>query len=328
MRKRNSLWFVIAGMLLTCSLLFSLSAVLAEDYPTKPLRLIVPFPPGGSNDIVGRQIAAKLVDLLGKQVIVENRGGAGTVIGTEQVAKSNPDGYTLLLSGNAYTIAPSLNKQLPYDPATSLIPIARLGTGPAVLTVHPSLPVNSVKELIAYLKQNPRKVVCASVGIGTFNHLGAELFRIMAGVDFKIVQFKGGGPATVDHIGGHAPLMFGSLTQAMPQIKAGKVKPLGTGGLKRNAALPDLPTISEAGVPGYESNIWWGVHAPAGTPKAVTDRLEKELKAILNAPDTQKMFQAQGADADYLDSAEFGKFITSESIKWARVIKESDIKPE
>jgi tripartite-type tricarboxylate transporter receptor subunit TctC len=328
MKNRSPQLFLAVGMLLAVSMLFSLSMAFAADssYPSKPVRLIVPFAPGGSNDIIGRQIAAQLTERLGKQVIVENRGGAGAVIGMEMVAKSEPDGYTLLLSGNAYTIAPSLHQNLPYDPAKSLIPIARLGTGPAVLTVYPNLPVNSVKELIAYAKQNPGKLVCASVGVGTFNHLGAELFKIMAGVDFKIVQFKGGGPATTDHLGGHAQIMFGSLTQAIPHIKSGKLKAFGTGGSKRNAALPDVPTIAEAGVPGYESTIWWGIHAPAGTPKPIGERLQKELKAILSAPETEKMFQDQGADTDYLGSAEFGKFIETETVKWTRVIKESNIK--
>ncbi|MBU2053977.1 MAG: tripartite tricarboxylate transporter substrate binding protein [Proteobacteria bacterium] len=301
--------------------------VAAQTYPTKPIRIIVPFAPGGSNDIIGRQIAARLTERLGKQVIVENRGGAGAVIGMELVANSEPDGYTLLLSGNAYTIAPSLYK-LPYDPVKAFVPVARLGTGPAVLTIHPSVPVNSVKELIALAKQKPGKLICASVGVGTFNHLGAELFKIMAGVDFMIVQFKGGGPAAADQLGGHSQIMFGSLTLAMPHIKSEKLKALGVGGLKRSAVLPNVPTIAEAGVPGYESSIWWGIHAPAGTPKTIVDRLDKELAVILTSPETQKMFHDQGAEVDYMGPEEFGKFISAETAKWARVVKEGNIKAE
>jgi tripartite-type tricarboxylate transporter receptor subunit TctC len=166
------------------------------------------------------------------------------------------------------------------------------------------------------------------VGVGTFNHIGAELFKIMAGVDFMIVQFKGGGPATTDQLGGHSQIMFGSLTQAMPHIKSEKLKALGVGGLKRNAVLPDVPTIAEAGIPGYESSIWWGIHAPAGTPKTIVDRLHKELTVILTSPETQKMFHDQGAEVDYMGPAEFGKFISAETAKWARVVKEGNIKAE
>ena len=328
MKNKRAQWFRILGILVAFSMLSSLSvAFAAEPYPTKPVRIIVPFPPGGSNDIIARLIAARLTERFGKQVIVENRPGAGTVIGVELVAKSDPDGYTLLLSGSAFTINPALYK-LPYDPVKAFAPIAKLGSGPALLTVHPSVPANSVKELIALLKKNPGKMICSSVGIGTFNHLGAELFKLMAGVDFKIVQFKGGGPATTDQLGGHSQLMFGSLMQVLAHVKSGKLRGLGTGGLKRSAALPDIPTISEAGLPGYESSIWWGIHAPAGTPQAILDRLQKELSEIVNSPEMQKIFQDQGAEVDYLAPAEFNKFVAAEIAKWGRVVKEANIKVE
>ena len=328
MKNKRAQWFRILGILVAFSMLSSLSvAFAAEPYPTKPVRIIVPFPPGGSNDIIARLIAARLTERFGKQVIVENRPGAGTVIGVELVAKSDPDGYTLLLSGSAFTINPALYK-LPYDPVKAFAPIAKLGSGPALLTVHPSVPANSVKELIALLKKNPGKMICSSVGIGTFNHLGAELFKLMAGVDFKIVQFKGGGPATTDQLGGHSQLMFGSLMQVLAHVKSGKLRGLGTGGLKRSAALPDIPTISEAGLPGYESSIWWGIHAPAGTPQAILNRLQKELSEIVNSPEMQKIFQDQGAEVDYLAPAEFNKFVAAEITKWGRVVKEANIKVE
>lgn len=328
MKNKKLRWFIISGML-AFWMLFALSGSFAAEssYPTKPVRIIVPFPPGGSNDIIARLIAARLTERFGKQVIVENRPGAGTVIGVELVAKSDPDGYTLLLSGSAFTINPALYK-LPYDPAKAFAPIAKLGAGPALLTVHPSVPANSVRELITLLKKNPGKMICASVGIGTFNHLGAELFKLMAGVDFKIVQFKGGSPATTDQLGGHSQLMFGSLMQVLAHVKSGKLRGLGTGGLKRSAALPDVPTISEAGVPGYESSIWWGVHAPAGTPPAILDRLQKELSEIVNAPEMHKIFQDQGAEVDYLAPVEFNKFVAAEITKWGRVVKEANIKVE
>ncbi len=329
MKSKKIRRFMILGMLIGFSMLTLLSAAFAAEsaYPTKTVRIIVPFPPGGSNDIVARLIAAKLSERFGKQVIVENRPGAGTVIGVEAVAKAEPDGYTLLLSGSAFTINPALYK-LPYDPAKAFAPVAKLGSGPALLTVHPSVPANSVRELIALLKQKPGKMICSSVGIGTFNHLGAELFKLMAGVDFKIVQFKGGGPATTDQLGGHSQLMFGSLMQVLAHVKSGKLRGLGTGGLKRSSALPDVPTISEAGVPGYESSIWWGIHAPAGTPQAILDRLQLELSEIVTAPEMHKIFQDQGAEVDYLAPAEFNKFVAAEITKWGRVVKEAHIKVE
>jgi len=328
MEKMRIQLFGILGILLAFSVLVSLPAAWAADasYPSKTVRIVVPFTPGGSNDIVARLIAEKLSERFHKQVIVENRGGAGTIIGAEMVAKSEPDGYTMLLSGNAFTITPALYK-LPYDPAKAFIPVARLGAGPCVLTLHPSVPANSVKEVIALLKEKPGKMICASVGVGTFNHLGAELFKIMAGVDFTIVQFKGGGPATADQLGGHSHLMFGSLTQAIPHLKSGKLKGVGTGGLKRSVVLPDMPTIAET-LPGYESVIWWGIHAPAGTPQGIVDRWQKELNGILNTPEIQKRFIDEGGEVEYLGSADFGKFISGETAKWARVVKEGNIKAE
>jgi tripartite-type tricarboxylate transporter receptor subunit TctC len=303
------------------------AAAAADSYPSKPVRLVIPFPPGGSNDIVGRLIGAKLTERLGKQVIVDNRGGAGGVIGSEQVAKSEPDGYTLLIVSAAYAFNPSLYK-LPFDPMKSFVPVAKLGSGPNSLVVHPGVPANSVKELIALAKKEPGKLVCASAGVGSFQHLGSELFRMMAGIDVMIVQFKGGGPAMIDQLGGHSQISLGSLIQTLPHIQSGKFRVLGTGGSKRSAILPNVPTIAEAGVPGYEATNWWGILAPAGTPQAVVDRLSKELSVILTSEDTKKMFLNEGAEVDHLGPAEFGQFISAEIAKWGRVVKEADIKVE
>jgi len=299
----------------------------AQTYPVKPLRLIIPFPPGGSNDIVGRLIATKLTERLGKQVVADNRGGAGGVIGTEVAAKSEPDGHTLLIISSAYAINPSLYK-LPYDPTKAFTPVAKLGTGPNVLTVHPSVPVKSVKELIALAKEKPGKLNFAAAGVGSFQHLGTELFRMLAGIDVAIVQFKGGGPAMIDVIGGHTDAALGSLIQFMPHIKSGKLKALGTGGAKRSVVLPDVPTIAEAGVSGYAANNWWGILAPAGTPPSIVNRLHKELLVILSSAETQKRFLDQGAEVDEMGPAEFGPFIAAETAKWARVVKEAGIKVE
>lgn len=317
------------GVLLVLSIVLALSigVASAQTYPTKPVRLIIPFPPGGSNDIVGRLIATKLSERLGKQVIAENHGGAGGVLGTEIAAKSEPDGYTLLIISAAYAMNPSLYK-VPYDPVKSFVPVAMLGTGPNVLTVHPSVPVNSVKDLIALAKEKPGKLNFAAAGVGSFQHLGTELFKSLAGIDFMIVQFKGGGPSMIDVLGGHTQAAIGSLIQFMPHIKSGKLKALGTGGSKRSVVLPDVPTIAEAGVPGYEANNWWGVIAPAGTPKPIVDRLNKELTVILSSAETQKQFLAQGAEVVQMGMAEFGSHIATETTKWARVVKEGNIKAE
>ena len=299
----------------------------AQSYPGKPVRLIIPFPPGGSNDIVGRFIATKLTERLGKQVVVDNRGGAGGVIGTEAAAKSESDGYTLLIISSAYAINTSLYK-LPYDPGKAFTPIAKLGTGPNVFAIHPGVPVKSVKEFIALAKEKPGQLNFAAAGVGSFQHLGSELFKSMTGIDVGIVQFKGGGPAMIDVIGGHTHAALGSLIQFMPHIKSGKVKALGTGGAKRSVTLPDVPTISEAGVPGYEANNWWGVLAPAGTPRPIIDRLYKDISVILSSSETQKVFGDQGAEVDKLSPAEFGPYIVAETAKWGKVIKEANIKAE
>ncbi len=323
--------FKMFGMLLALLLMLAVFAVsgfaAADPYPTKPIRLIIPFPPGGSNDIVGRLIAAKLSESLGKQVVVDNRGGAGGVIGSEMAAKSAPDGYTLLIASAAYGFNPALYK-LPFDPVKSFIPIAKLGSGPNSLTVHPSVPATTVKELIALMKAKPGQMICGSAGVGSFQHMGTELFKMMAGVDFKIVQFKGGGPAMIDQLGGHSQFSFGSLIQTLPHVQSGKFRILATGGLKRSAALPNVPTISEAGVPGYEATNWWGILAPAGTPAPIAEKLSQEIKTVLGSAEVKALFQKEGADVDYLGPAEFGPFIEKEITKWGKVVKEANIKVE
>jgi tripartite-type tricarboxylate transporter receptor subunit TctC len=329
MKSMKSLPFKTLGILLALCMVLALAtaAAAAEAYPTKPIRLIVPFPPGGSNDIIGRLIAAQLTERLGKQVYVENHAGAGGVLGTEIVAKSKPDGYTLLIISAAHAFNASLYK-LPYDHEKAFIPIAKLATGPNALVVYPGLPANSVKDIVALAKEKPGNLKFAAAGIGSFQHLGTELFRMQAGIDIMIVQFKGGGPSVIDVMGGHTDAALASLIMVMSHIQSGKLKALGTGGAKRSVALPDVPTIAEAGVPGYEANNWWGILAPAGTPQVITDRLNKELSAILSSAETRKQFLTQGAEVDQMGQIEFGKFITAETKKWARVVKEANIKVE
>ncbi len=323
MRTIHSLLLKGAGLLL----LALTTVASAQDYPTKPVRLIIPFPPGGSNDVVGRLFATKLGERLGKQVIVDNRGGAGGTIGTDLAANAPKDGYTLLVISLAHAVNPWLYK-LPYDPIKAFTPITILGSGPNVLVVNPQLPVKSVKELIALAKKEPGKVQYASAGIGSFQHLGGELFKLMAGVNLLHVPFKGGGPAMIDVIGGHTKVMFSSLVQTTPHIKSGKLRPLGVGGLTRNPVLPDVPTIAEAGVPDYEAVNWWGLVAPAGVPAAVVERVHKEIAAIQDDPEVRKQFANQGASVVKMSTAEFAQHMVKEMNKWGRVVKESGIKAQ
>jgi tripartite-type tricarboxylate transporter receptor subunit TctC len=299
----------------------------AQNYPTKPVRLIVPFPPGGSNDIVGRLMAQELTEKLGKQVVVDNRGGAGGVLGTEIAANADPDGHTLLVISVAYAFNPAMYK-LRFDPEQAFVPISILGTGPNALTVTPKLPANSVKELIALAKAQPGKLNYASSGVGTFQHLGSELFRIMAGVNIVHVPFKGGGPAMADVIAGNTEICLGSLIQMIPHVDSKRLRLLGIGGLKRAKIYPNVPTIAEAGVPGYDSSNWWGLLAPAKTPPAVVTRLRAETGKILAQPELQKKFESQGAETVKMSPDEFGRFIKTEIVKWTKVVKEAGIKAE
>ena len=299
----------------------------AKDYPTKPIRLIIPFPPGGSNDVVGRMIATKLSEQLGKQVVVDNRAGAGGVVGTELAAKAANDGYTLQIVSIAHAVNPWLYK-LPYDPIKSFAPISILASGPNVVAANPGLPVSSISELIALAKQKPGQVQYASAGVGSFQHLGGELFKLEAGVDMLHVPFKGGGPAMIDVIGGHTKLLFSSLVQTTPHIRSGKLKALAVGGSKRSQVLPDVPTVAEAGVPTYEAVNWWGVVAPAGTPAPIIERLHKAVEEVQGSPEVQKQFDAEGAEIVRMSPAEFGSFMEKEMSKWGRVVKEGGIKAE
>jgi tripartite-type tricarboxylate transporter receptor subunit TctC len=320
MPRLRTILLTAAGFLLALT-----AAAAAQDYPTKPVRLIIPFPPGGSNDVVGRLIATKLGEQLGKQVVVENRAGAGGTIGTELAAKAAPDGYTLQIVSIAHAVNPWLYGKLPYDPIKSFTPIAILASGPNVLAINPTLPVNSVKELVALAKQKPGELQYASAGVGSFQHLGGELFKLEAGVNMLHVPFKGGGPAMIDVIGGHTRLLFSSLVQTTPHIRTGKLKALGVGGAKRSPVLPDVPTIAEAGVPSYEAVNWWGLVAPAGTPAPIIARLHKAVQEVQNAPDVQKQFDSEGAEIVRMSPAEFGDFMEKQMARWGRVVKEAGI---
>ena len=299
----------------------------AQTYPTKPVRFIVAFAPGGAADIIGRIVAAQLSEQLGEQIVVDNRGGAGGVIGTEIAAKAKPDGYTLLLFSSAHTINPSLYK-LPYDPVKDLTPIARMAAGVSALVVHPSVPASSVRDLVALARKNPGKLDFASGGVGSFTHVATALFRMLAGIDIMIVQYKGVGPAVTDLLGGHTQASISTLSAFMTHINAGRLKVLGIGGSKRSVVLPNVPTIAEAGVPGYEASPWFGIAAPGGTPKAIVDKLNKDLSVVLTAAKTKQRLLDQGAEVEHMGPAEFGPFVAAEMAKWARVIKQGNIKAQ
>ncbi len=321
MSRLRSITIQAAGLLIALT-----TSVAAQDYPNRPVRLIIPFPPGGSNDVVGRMIGTQLSEQLGKQVIVDNRAGAGGVVGTEIVSKAPPDGYTLGVISLAHAVNPWLYK-LPYDPIKGFAAIGIMGTGPNVLVVHPSLPVRTTQELIALAKAKPGDLQYASAGIGSFQHLGSELFKLTAKADILHVPFKGGGPAMTDVLGGHTKIMFSSLVQTTPHIKSGKLLALGTGGSKRSTVLPDIPTISE-GLPGYTAENWWGIVAPAGTPPAIIKRLHAALSAAQDTEAVTKQFSSEGASVVKMSSEEFGKYMVSEMNKWERVVKEGGIKAE
>jgi tripartite-type tricarboxylate transporter receptor subunit TctC len=312
----------------TAGFLIALTTVAtAQEYPTRPVRLIIPFPPGGFNDIVGRIIAMQLTERLGKQFIPDNRTGAGGVVGTELGAHAPPDGYTLTIASLALTINPWFNK-LDYDPIKSFAPVAILATAPNVISIQPGLPVKSVKDLIALAKEKPGKLQYASAGVGSFMHLGPELFKAMAHVDLLHVPFRGAGPALIDVMGGNTHLSFASVPSSIVHFRSGKLRALGVGSLKRNALIPDVPTIDESGLPGYEFANWIGIVAPAGTPDAIVTKLHKEISAIQDSPDMLKQFANEGAEVVRMSPAEYGKFIAAQTEKWGRLIKEAGIKPQ
>jgi tripartite-type tricarboxylate transporter receptor subunit TctC len=319
----SSLIIILAALAVSGSP--ALAAADSEKYPARPIRLIVPQAPGGSNDIMARYVANHLTTSLGKQVVVDNRPGAEGIIGTEMVARSSPDGYTLLMASAAFTMNPAVRK-LPYDPLRAFDWVAMLGTGPTVLTVGPSLPVTTVKDVIAIAKSKPGTITMATAG--GFQHFGTALFRSLSGCDFIVVLYKGGFPAMIDVMGGQAHMTVGSIVQSIPHIRSGKLKPLATGGATRAATLPDLPTIAEAGVPGYDASNFWALATAAGTPYAAIATLNTEIANFLRMPETQKRFTNEGAEVDIRTPAEIKKMIPVDMAKWAKVAKEAGMRSE
>ena len=303
------------------------TTVYAQSYPTKPIKLVVPFPPAGSTDLSARAVANKLGERLGQPVVIENKPGAAGNIGAEVVAKSAPDGYTLLVGTvGTHAINASLYSKMPFDHLKDFVPVILLSTTPNVLVVHPSLPVKDVKELIALAKSKPNHLTFASSGNGTSIHLSGELFKSMAGVQMTHVPYKGSGPMLIDVMGGQVNLTFDNLSASIQHIRSGKLKPLAITTATRSPAMPELPTIAESGVPGYDSSSWNAIFAPAGTPKEIVERLAKELGAILQTPETKKFFSDQGAEAGGGTPEQLAAFVRAETAKWAKAVKDSGAK--
>jgi tripartite-type tricarboxylate transporter receptor subunit TctC len=290
-------------------------------YPSRPIRLIVPQAPGGSNDIMARFIGGQLGERWSRQVVVDNRPGAEGIIGSEIVARANPDGYTLLMASTAFTMNPAMMRKLPYDPIKDFDFAATLGRAPVLITVGPSLQVNSVKELVAVGKSKPNYITMASAG--GFMHFVSAMFRSHAGMDAVIALYKGGGPALTDVTGGHAHMAVATVVTAGPHLRTGKVKALATGGAKRLGIMPELPTVAEAGIPSYEASIWWGWAATGGTPATVLNKLNNEVAAILKLPETAKRMATEGAEVEIRNPAEIREMIQTDLVKWAKVAQDA-----
>lgn len=299
-------------------------AALAQGYPAKPVTIVVPFAPGGTTDILARIVGQGLSGELGQPFIVDNRAGAGGNIGASLAAKAPADGYTLFMGTvGTHAINQALYKKMPFDPVKDFAPISRVATVPNLLVAHPSQPYKTVKELIAYAKANPGKVTYGSPGSGSSPHVSGELFKSMTGTELLHVPYKGSAPAMTDLLGGQISIMFDNLPSAIQHVRSGKLRPIAITTAKRSPELPDIPTIAEAGVPGYEAMSWFGLFAPAATPKPVLDQLNAALVKVLNQPDVKKKIAEQGGDVVAETPAQFAAFIQSESVKWGKVVKAS-----
>ena len=301
----------------------------AQEYPTKPIRLVITYPPGGNTDLVGRALALKLGESMGQQVVVDNRGGAGGVLGSMITAQSAPDGYTIMLGTSAgMVINPLLSRKLTYDPVRDFAPVSMVVIVPQLLVINPQLPVKNVRELIAFAKAKPGYLNAGSSGVGTPNHFGTELLKWLAGVDIVHVPYKGGAPALTDLLGGQIQMAFSSVPAVLPHIKAGRLVALGVGSAKRSPALPNVPTIAEAGVPGYEYTTWYGIFAPAKTPRPLIARLNTEIVKAMETPEIKDRFTALGGDPDPGTPEELRAYMANESAKWAKIIKAANIRVE
>jgi len=317
--------FVAAGL----ALIGAQQIAVADDYPSRPITLIVPFPPGGSTTVMARNVADKMSAALGQSIVVENRGGAGGTIGTRAAAKATPDGYTILLSyTGTFSIAPSAYEHPGYDPIKDFTPIGMIGAAPNLLVVNPALPVHSVAELIAYVKAQASPMPYGSPGVGTVNHLASEMFANEIGAKLQHVPYKGNGPALGDLLGGHIPMMFMPIPAAIGNVKAGTLRALAVSSARRSGVLPDLPTLAEAGVPGFDVALRYGLVAPAGTPRPIVERLNKELNAALASDDVKKRLATEGADALPGTPEAYADDIDREETKWSVLVHKLNLKVE
>jgi len=322
-------WISRRAVLIAGGLAAVSAAARAENYPSRPVKIVVPYPAGGSNDIIARILAQKLSEANGQQFFVENRAGASGNIGAEAVANAAADGYTLLVTAPPpLTTNIALYKSLPFDPATAFASVALLATVPIVLMVHPSLPVKNVQELIALAKAKPGTLNFGSSGIGSTNHLAGELLKSMTGIDIVHVPYKGAAPAMNDLIAGHIPMMFDNMPAVLPQVQGSSVRAIAVAGNKRATALPDVPTVAEQGVPGFEAFAWFGLVAPAKTPAAVLEKLKADVATILSSADMKARLTELGADPATVSGAAFGKFLAEDTAKWTKIIQISGAKME
>jgi tripartite-type tricarboxylate transporter receptor subunit TctC len=297
-------------------------------FPERLVRVVVPFPPGGGADVTIRIMSDALRAQLGQPIVVENRAGASTIIGTDLVAKARPDGYTLLMVTSTFAINPSLHATLPYDPLKDLAPITLVALTPYVVVVHPSLPVRSIKDLIALAKRKPGELNYASVGNGSSTHLATEMFASRAGVKMVHVPYKGSAPAVTDLIGGHVTAYFGSMPGSLPQARAGKLRAIAVTGASRAPAAPDVPTVAESGLPGYEFTAWYGLFAPSGTPPVIIGQLHSAVTKVLDRGDVRERFSAEGNQPSGETPQQFGAIVKADIVKYARIVREAQIKPD
>ena len=318
---------LLFGVVIAVAFAFPLLA-LAQEYPSRPIRFIVPYPPGGGTDVVARILQEALAAELGQPVIIDNRGGAAGNLGTDIAAKAPPDGYTVLFTLSSHTINPKLYDKLPFDVERDFVPISVVALIPQILVAHPSVPANTVQELIALAKANPGKLNYASVGTGSPGHIAGELFKLKTGVDIVHVPYKGGGPAVVDTIGGQVQLLFVSMPAAWQYVKAGKLKAIAVTSAKRSIAAPDVPTVAESGIPDYVVDSWYGALVPAKTSPSVVTRLNAAFAKVLDNPRIKERLLAQGAEAAPSTPADFDRRIKEELVKWEMVIRAARIRPE
>jgi tripartite-type tricarboxylate transporter receptor subunit TctC len=316
-------WWIAAVIALAC-----LQNAWAQDYPNKPIRWIVPFPPGGSVDILARLVGAKLTESLGQQVVIDNRSGASGNVGSELVARAAPDGYTVLSNTVPFVANTFLYSRVPYDVVNDFAPVSTMALTPALMTVHPSVPAHSVRELLQLAKSRPGTLNYGSAGVGSNPHIAGELFNYLGKVNLMVVHYKGGAPAVVAAIGGEVGITFSSVLETAPHVASKRLRPLGVTGLKRSAVLPDVPTIAEAGIPGYEFNAWHVMLAPKGTPNAVVTLLNDRIKRILRAPDQSRQYEERGLDVIASSPEECTAYLKNEMNKWGKVIKERGMRAD